>query len=202
VRILNLVTGAVIADFFGIDDATFRGGARASLGDMNGDGRLDLLVAAGFGGGPRVAGYDGTTVGGRPIKMFADFFVFEQSLRNGVFITSGDLNGDGVSDLIVGGGPGGGLRIFALSGKELLASGFQQQLANFFAGDVNLRGGVRVAVKDLDGDKRADIVAGAEAGSTGVQYYLGKDITPTIAPPATKAFSGFEEDITSGVFVG
>src|SRR5262249_5560822 len=39
------------ANFFGIDDPNFRGGARSTLGDINGDGHPDLVIAAGFGGG-------------------------------------------------------------------------------------------------------------------------------------------------------
>src|SRR5690606_5334242 len=48
-----------IADFLGIDDPNFRGGARAGIGDINRDGYGDLVVAAGFGGGPRVAAFSG-----------------------------------------------------------------------------------------------------------------------------------------------
>ncbi len=48
-----------IIGFFGIDDLNFRGGARAAIADMTGDGVADLIVVAGFGGGPRVAGFDG-----------------------------------------------------------------------------------------------------------------------------------------------
>ena len=55
-------TPAEIARFLGIEDANFRGGARSAVGDVNGDGTPDLLVAAGFGGGPRVAVYNGRTV--------------------------------------------------------------------------------------------------------------------------------------------
>src|SRR5207249_875395 len=47
------------ANFFGIDDTAFRGGARVAFGDFNADGVADLAVAAGFQGGPRVALYDG-----------------------------------------------------------------------------------------------------------------------------------------------
>ena len=90
--------------------------------------------------------------------------MFEQSLRNGVYIAVGDLNGDGFADIIGGGGPGGGPRVFALSGKDLLA-GNQIPLANFFAGDSNNRGGIRVAVKDLDGDGKADLVVGDGDGA-------------------------------------
>ncbi len=194
---------AQINDFFGIDDPNFRGGARAAVGDINGDGRSDVVVAAGFGGGPRVAFYDGAQLGptGGP-KLVGDFFVFEQSLRNGVFIASGDLNGDGYADIIAGGGPGGGPRVFALSGKDLVQSDTQTPVANFFAGDVNSRGGIRVSVKNLDGDAKADLVVGAgdNAGST-VTGYLGANILPNGTPPDQFSFNAFP-GYGGGVFVG
>ncbi len=193
-----------LADFFGIDDPNFRGGARAAFGDVNGDGKADLLVAAGFGGGPRLAIFDGAQLGptGGP-KLVGDFFVFEQSLRNAqVFIASGDLNGDGYADIIAGGGPGGGPRVFALSGKGLLQSDAQIPVANFFAGDVNSRGGIRVSVKNLDGDAKADLVVGAgdNAGST-VAGYLGANILPNGTPPDQFSFDAFP-GYGGGVFVG
>ena len=52
--------------------------------------------------------------------MFGDFFAFEQTLRNGVFVAAGDLDGDGFAEVIAGGGPGGGPRVLALSGTDLL----------------------------------------------------------------------------------
>src|SRR5205823_2190703 len=65
-----------LTDFFGIDDPNFRGGARAAIADVNGDGTGDLIVAAGFGGGPRVAGFSGPSVrfDRTPVKIFGDFF--------------------------------------------------------------------------------------------------------------------------------
>ena len=83
-------------------DPDFRGGARAAVGDVNGDGRADLVVAAGFGGWPRVAVYDGRTVvgGPTPTRLFNDIFVFEQTLRNGVFVAAGDVDGDGFGDVL------------------------------------------------------------------------------------------------------
>jgi hypothetical protein len=191
-----------LADFFGIDDPAFRGGARPALGDVNGDGKADLLVAAGFGGGPRLAVFDGANMkaDGGP-KLVGDFFAFEQSLRNGVFVTAGDLDGDGFADVIAGGGPGGGPRVFALSGHALL-QGNQTPVANFFAGDVESRGGIRIAIKNLDGDEKADLLVGAGAGAgSRVTAYLGANILANGSPPELFAFDAFA-GFTGGVFVG
>src|SRR5436190_2026111 len=71
VRIFDGVTFGPVADFFGIADPNFRGGARAAVGDVNGDGTGDLVVAAGFLGGPRVATFDGRSLGsGSPRTLF------------------------------------------------------------------------------------------------------------------------------------
>ena len=86
VRVYNGDGFTQLADFFGIDDPNFRGGARPAIGDVDADGIDDLLVAAGFGGGPRVSGYSGQSVAdNRPTQLFADFFAFETTLRNGVY---------------------------------------------------------------------------------------------------------------------
>ncbi|MBN9518392.1 VCBS repeat-containing protein [bacterium] len=191
----------VVADFFGIDDTSFRGGARAALGDVNADGYADLIVSAGFGGGPRISGYDGRDLAaGKRTKLFADFFLFEPALRNGAYVSIGDVDGDGYGDLIGGGGPGGGPRVYALSGRNLLA-GNEDVVANFFVGDTGNRGGVRVAVKDLDGDALADLVVGDGTGAgSRVTAYHGKDLINGEILEAFRfdAFPGLND----GVFVG
>jgi hypothetical protein len=203
VRIISGKDGALLQDFFGIDDPNFRGGARAAVGDINGDGHPDVLVAAGFGGGPRIAIFDGASIssGQAPRKLVADFFVFEQSLRNGVYIASGDLNGDNFADVVAGGGPGGGPRVFALSGKALMA-GQQDPLANFFAGDTNNRGGVRLAAKDLDGDNLSDLVTGTGPGvPSRVSIYAGAGLLNNPAPSPVTELDNLGS-FANGVFVG
>ena len=204
-----------IADFFGIQDSTFRGGARAALGDVDGDGILDLIVTAGFGGGPRVAIFDGASVltgVDNPLKLIEDFFTFSPSdqftLRNGAFVTAGDLDQDGRADLIFGGGPGGGPRVFALSGAGVLSNVELEKanpLANFFAGNPNLRGGVRITAKNIDNDGFADLVAGSgESEPAQIRTYLGKNfpIGGQGEPTLLQSFAPFSGSPSAGVYVG
>jgi hypothetical protein len=129
----------------------------------------DLIAAAGFGGGPRVAVFDGLTIlSVSPTRLFNDFFIFESSLWNGAFISAGDVDGDGFAD-IIGGGPNGGPRVFVLSGAELMQGKAEHSkaLVNFLSGDIDFRGGVRVTAKDTDGDGIAEIFTGSGHGKAG-----------------------------------
>ena len=203
---------ALRSSFFGIDDPNFRGGARIATGDVNHDGVDDLVVAAGFLGGPRTAIFNGTTVLSAPMRLVNDFFAFPgadaQSLHNGVFVAAGDVNGDGFADLVFGGGPGGAPRVLILDGALVAAgkSGEAQNnpVANFFvAGNQIDRGGVRVAVTDVDGDNRADVAAGSGVGSPAkIRIYRGTDLNG--GEPANFQdiipFNG--ATLASGVYVG
>jgi hypothetical protein len=201
------------ANFFGINDVNFRGGARASVGDLDGDGVPDLAVSAGFGGGPRVALYHGTTLfGGTPAPLTNDFFAFpgaeSEGLRNGVYLAVADVDTDGFGDLIFGAGPGGGPRVYVLSGRQVLggdlAGAYANPLANFFvAGNVTDRGGVRVAAKDVDGDGVPEVVTGTGEGqASGVRIYSGTALAGTVEPDVLQDLDPFGRTLTDGVFVG
>ncbi len=204
----------VRADFYGIQDLEFRGGARAAIGDVNGDGVADLAVAAGQGGGPRVALFDGADLLGGQRKLVSDFYAYPGAdaarLRNGAFVTIGDVNGDGFGDLIFGGGPGGAPRIFALNGETVVNEPMEfaqaTPLANFYAGNAETdRGGIRVAIVDLDGDANADLVASSGSGITArVQVFAGNSIQPGSDPVPVQSFDPFNtgKPIKDGVFVG
>ncbi len=206
VRVFDGKSGLVVADFFGIDDTAFRGGCRIALGDISGDGVPDLVVSAGSGGGPRVALFDGAALGrGQAVKLVSDFFIFEPVLRDGVFVSVGDIDRDGRGDLVVGAGPGGAPRVFIASGVGLLdpAGVTLIPVANFFAGDVTNRGGVRVAVKELANDAGPELVVapGKSAGSA-VTRYTYTELTKSVDPTPESSRRAYEAGFNGGVFVG
>jgi hypothetical protein len=205
VKVLSGRDFTTVADFMGIGDPNFRGGVRPAVGDVNGDRVADIVVSAGFGGGPRVAGFDGRGLrpDGSGPRLFADFFAFSDSLRNGAFVALGDVDGDGKADLIAGAGPDGGPRVTVYGGAQLLANG-QTPLADFFAGNPSNRGGIRVAAEDLDGDGRADLVVGSGPAADGTGSRVTAYPARTLAgngPPAAFAVDAFP-GYAGGVFVG
>lgn len=129
----------------------FRGGIRVAGGDVNGDGMEDIVVGAGPGGGPHVRIFN------KQGEVIGQFFAYNKNFRGGVNVAVGDVDGDGVDEIIVGAGNGGGphIRVFEMEGKVI---------GHFFAYDKNFRGGVNVAVGDVNGDQRDEIIAGAGKG--------------------------------------
>ncbi|HYH68680.1 MAG TPA: VCBS repeat-containing protein [Urbifossiella sp.] len=204
------VGARVRGNYLGISDPNFRGGARTAIGDVNGDGRADLLVAAGFQGGPRVALYDGKQVFTTGLaRLTSDFFAFDPSLRNGVYASIGDVDGDGFGDLVIGAGSGGAPAVRVLSGRTLTQAGgpgaaLASPIADFFVnGDASSRTGVRVATKNVDGDNRADVIAGSGEGQfSQVRVYAGATTKGRSEPAPIQDIDPFGVALTEGVFVG
>ncbi len=88
----------------------------------------------------------------------ASFLAFDSGFQGGVRVATGDTNGDGKAEIVVGAGQGGPpvVRVFDAAG---------QRKASFFAFDSTSTSGIYVAAGDLDDDGNAEIVVGA--GATG-----------------------------------
>ena len=133
VRVLSGADGSELAGFFSHDPA-FPGGVAVAGGDVNGDGNVDIIAGAGPSGGPHVLVFDGVTH-----SVIYSFFAYDPAFAGGVFVASGDVDGDGLADIITGAGPGGGPHVRVFSGAD------GSELAGFFAYDPAFLGGVAVA---------------------------------------------------------
>ncbi|MCA9376252.1 MAG: VCBS repeat-containing protein, partial [Candidatus Doudnabacteria bacterium] len=157
-------------------------GANIALGDIDGDLEQELITGAGPGGGPHIRTFE---LDGTPITSF---FAYDEGFRGGVDVAAGDTNGDGIDEIIVGAGPGGGphIRVLTADGAEI---------SNFFAYAQTFRGGIRVDAGDLDGDGIDEIVSGAGPGGGPHVQAFTQDGTPQAN------FMAFDPNFRNGIDV-
>lgn len=179
---------------FAAFDPSFTGGVRVAVGDVNGNGFADVIAGKGPGAAPRVRVFDGFLIFNSQQKELYNFYAFAPSFTGGVTVAAGDTNGDGLPDIVVGKGPGAAPRVSVFNGPD------GSLLATFLAYDPRFGGGVRVAVEDLDGDGRADIITGAGPG--GGPHVRAFDGTGQPLADAFDSFFAYDPSFTGGVFVG
>jgi hypothetical protein len=196
------------AAFMGIEDPNWWGGTPVGVGDVSGDGRADVVVSTGHRGGPRTAVWDGPRlVLGGLRKVCVDFFAADTSDRSGITLAVTDMNRDGYAEVLAGAQTGVS-RPFARvhDGRGLatgVGSGYREVGISPSIPISELVGGLRLAVKDFNGDKIPD-VAMSHLDGMKVSLYQGigrVDTVPLLMhlDPFAPALVGMNH---GGVWVG
>ncbi len=166
VRVFNGATGAQLYQFNGTTVGS-EFGFSVAAGDVNNDSKADIIVCAytgdtgGFGNNGYAEVLDGATG--------AQLYQFNGTTSGDLFgssVAAGDVNGDGISDIIAGASRGsiggvqvGYVRVFDGSTGTLLYQFNGTSSFEFFD--------VSVAAGDVNNDSKADIIVGALGGDTG-----------------------------------
>jgi hypothetical protein len=148
------------------------GSALARLGDVDGDGARDFAVAA-----PRDSRF-GYAAGWVSLRSGTDGFVIWSVFGSGgemlgdVLADAGDLNGDGIDDLLASAQGAGEVRVFSGADGSLVRTWTQSTSAQWF--------GMSVAnLGDVNGDGIDDVAIGApegtKSGTASVYLYSGAD---------------------------
>ncbi|MBX9584661.1 MAG: FG-GAP-like repeat-containing protein [Gemmataceae bacterium] len=143
---------------------------------------LPSVIGPGPGGGPViVTNPDGTT------RFSIDPY---PGFTGGVHVAAGDLNGDGLADIVTGAGPGGPQVAVSDGGTGVI-------LRSLFAYDPTFRGGVSVAAGDVNGNGIVDIATGVGPGG-GPNVNIFDGATSAVL----QSFYAYDPAFTGGVFVG
>jgi cyclophilin family peptidyl-prolyl cis-trans isomerase len=125
------------------------------------------------------------------------FLAYESSFRGGVRVAVGDVVGDGTQQIITAPGPGreGQIRVFRQDGTEITTFRSLPYGPGY-------RGGIEIAVGDINGDGTDDIVTAASRGPGLVRvfYATGQAAQPLPGAPST-AFRAFPRSFNGGATV-
>jgi hypothetical protein len=113
-----------------VGPASFTGGVRVAAGDVNGDGKDDLITSFGPGGQPVINIFLGqedgmprsatTKLWINTNKMFTFTGIFSVPVfTGGVFVSAGDFDGDGLADVAASAGPGAGPQVELFRGSAI-----------------------------------------------------------------------------------
>jgi len=178
-------------------------GVNVACGDIDGDGYDEIITGAGPGQvyGPHVRGwnYDGGAVAAIGTTSFLAYGTNQW----GVNVACGDIDGDGIDEIVTGPGPGTvfgpHVRGWNVDGGQASAIG----QVSFFAFDTT-RWGANVACGDFDGDGIDEIVAGAGPGPDFMTEVRAYDWDGSGAAQAMseESFRAFGPTVAYGARVG
>ncbi|MFH1565451.1 MAG: S8 family serine peptidase [bacterium] len=125
----------------------YNGGVKVAVGNIDDDNQSEIITGPAKDSPPIINIFDSQG------NLKYSFFAYVENFRGGVNVAAGDINGDGIDEIITGAGFTGGphVRIFDSHGN------LQGQ---FFAYVENFRGGVNVAAGEIITEGAAEIISG------------------------------------------
>jgi hypothetical protein len=153
------------------------------------------IATASFDNGVTTKIISGTGIGYSPHVQYMNtdgtqktgFYAYDPSFIGGVDVASGDVDGDGIDEIITGTKTGAPhVQVFDTEGKIK---------ASFYAFDPNFTGGVNVGSYDIDGDGKYEVLVGAGAGGSPRVRVLKLDGSEVLS------FYAYAESFAGGVDV-
>lgn len=163
VRVFGYRDGAfvpLVRSFWAYDER-FRGGISLATCDIEGDGIDEVVTGPARAGGPQLRIFGIRNREFMPVTL--GLMAYDPAYRGGITVACGDVNGDGLDEIVTGtvaGGPH--VRVFGRTQNGVIGvihPGFIVFLPQF-------RGGVSVATGNIDYDRADEILVGVRSQSS------------------------------------
>jgi subtilisin-like proprotein convertase family protein len=182
----------------------YKGAITVAMGDFDGDGNDELVTARGKLKAAPVRIWD-VSGAGKVGVLIDEFVPFPLEKNRGVSVASGDLDGDGKDELIVGAGPGGlaSVQIYGdTNSNGRLSDGLVDTFVAFAA---NFRGGVKVTAGSTDNALGDEVIAGSWSAGGAIAIFKDANNNRSISDDnggvAFETFAPFGTKFRSGVNV-
>lgn len=135
--------------------------------------------------------------------IIAQATAFEPTFRGGVRVAMGDLDGDGVAEVIAASGPGriGEIRVFRQQTSGSTTSLVELPVYRTLPFGKAYTGGVEISAGDLDGDGRDDLVAAMSRGRGTVNAFRSVIAADPIENTPYRSFTPFSPRFDGGATV-
>ncbi len=138
-------------------------GIRVAICDTTGDGKNEIVTVPGPGALPRIRVFDAQ---GKSLLGRGFLGTLSSHPYSSPYLACGDLDGDRKAEIVVGASPKTGSTVLVYSGQGRF-------LRKFAAYSLDFQNGINVAVADVTGDGRADILTVPANKSAHVQIFSG-----------------------------
>ena len=179
----------------------FEGTVHLAMGDVDGDGVLDLIVGAGKDHAPEVVAFTGAARAGRGafVTEIAHFQAFAAG-RGGVSVAAAQIDGTTVDNIVVASGPGIPSEVKVYRSVLPSAAGVAPPIFSTFKPYGDDRSGVSIATGFVDfSTGRESIVTAPGAGSPAEVKVFAFPLLKPIGPAAPPA--GIEQPVTTASFL-
>ncbi|MBU1167746.1 hypothetical protein KKC60_05070 [Patescibacteria group bacterium] len=166
IRTFNGYGEPVITPGFFALDGKFQGGVNLACGDVTGNGKPEIIVAASKGGGPHV------TVHKPDGRVIANYMAYGKTFRGGIKLGTADLDGDGKDEIVTGPEKGAPhVQLFDVGAGKV-----KRLNPGFYAFHPNFQGGLSVSGGDVTGNGKDELMVSQRTeGQAWVKIYRGKD---------------------------